>query len=223
MPDLVKHIQAEEVAEYLNSNREFFHVFPDLLNELTVSHPRTGKTVSLLERQVVQLREQRDALKIEVDALKDAAGTNGLLLHKVYQLTNELLATETEQQAVEVVYERMQNLFEVEHVALMSWEMPLHNIEGINQLGMSQTWAQTLKETLQVATPVCGLLEDDWQKGLFSTSQRMESVCLIPLGKHKIWGVLALGATSNRFSPELGTYFLEIMGNMITARLNRLF
>ncbi len=62
MSSLLNDIHAEDVANYLNRNREFFHVFPNLLNELSIPHPKSGQEVSLLERQVFQLREQRDSL-----------------------------------------------------------------------------------------------------------------------------------------------------------------
>jgi len=35
--------------------------------------------------------------------------------------------------------------------------------------------------------------------------------------------VLPLGSTSERFHSDLGTYFLKIMAEMVTARLQHLF
>lgn len=223
MSSLINDIHAEDVANYLNRNREFFHVFPNLLNELSIPHPKSGHEVSLLERQVFQLREQRDSLQVEVDTLKDIAGENGALLHKVYDLSYALLAAESEQDAVNVVYDVMHEVFTVEEVTIISWDVPKKSVHGVNQLGISQAWSKSLKETLQPGKPVCGLLEDSWQKGLFHTDKAMQSVCVIPLGQQRVWGALALGATTDRFSPELGTYFLKVMGQMITARLQRLF
>ena len=170
-----------------------------------------------------QLREQRDSLQVEVDTLKDIAGENGKLLHKVYEMSFALMATQNEQQSVDAIYQSMQTIFDVEQVSLMSWELPSQSVQGMNQLGISQTWSEALKSTLSVDKPVCGLLESEWQKGLFSTSEPMQSVCLIPLGSDRVWGVLALGSTTDRFQPDLGTYFLKVMGQMISARLQHLF
>lgn len=218
-----KQIHAEEVAHYLNQNRNFFHIFPNLLDDLSIPHPKSGQAISLLERQIYQLREQRDALQIEVDTLKDIAGANGQLLHKVYEFSYALMACQTEQAAVNTIFKTLKTLFEVEEVALVSWEMPKVSIAGFQQLGLSQAWAKSLRETLQPETPMCGLLEDTWQKGLFQSASLMKSVCVLPLGKDRAWGALALGATTDRFSPELGTYFLTIMSSMVTARLQHLF
>lgn len=223
MSSLLNDIHAEDVAEFLNRNREFFHVFPSLLNDLSIPHPKTGQEVSLLERQVYQLREQRDHLKVEVDTLKDIAGENGILLNKVYQFCQTLLAATDDQAAVDAIYHAMQTIFKVEAIALISWELPKTPLTGMTQLGLSAAWSNSLKATLQVDKPRCGLLEAQWQKGLFQTDQPMQSVCIMPLGQKTVWGALALGATTDRFNPELGTYFLKVMGQMMSSRLQRLF
>lgn len=219
-------ISAEEVASYLNQNPTFFHVFPNLLDDLSIPHPKTGQTVSLLERQVFQLRQQRDALQVEVDTLMNIAGENGQLFYKVQQFTKALMATQTEQDTVTAIYEQMQGLFEVDEVAMVSWDVPKTSLQGVSQLGVSQSWSDAMKSTLEFGNPVCGLLENDWQKGLFHTSEPMQSVCLLPLGDENatsVWGVLALGSKTNRFHPDLGTYFLNMMAELVSARLNHLF
>ncbi len=216
-------LHAEEVVEYLDQNRKFFHACPNLLDELSIPHPKTGKAVSLLERQVFQLREQRDSLKIEIDSLKNIAGENGQLFLKVQVFTKNLMATQTDQAAVDCIYQSMKELFQVEHVAMVSWEMPSTCLKGLSQLGVSQTWADTLKTSLELNKPACGFVDKEWKKGLFHTQAAMKSVCFLPLGDESVWGVLALGAQTERFNPDLGTYFLTMMSELISAKLNHLF
>lgn len=216
-------IHAEHVANYLAHNPEFFHVFPNLLDKLSIPHPSSGKAVSLLERQVWQLREQKEKLQDEVDSLVDIAGDNGRLLHKVQQLTRQMMAAETEQQAVDALYEQMRDVFKVDYMTLVSWEVPSQGIQGLSQLGVRQDWVKNLRETLQPGKPVCGLIEEKWKTGLFHGESDVHSVCCLPLGWDRVWGVLALGSPTDRFQPDLGTYFLKVMAELITARLNRLF
>lgn len=216
-------ITAEETATYLSQNPTFFHVFPSLLEGLSIPHPKSGQAVSLLERQVYQLREQRDALQIEVDTLMDVATENGQLFYKVQQFTKALMATQSEQATVTEIYQQMDTLFEVDQVAMVSWDIPKVSLEGVNQLGVSQAWSEALKTAMVTHKPVCGLLENEWKKGLFHTEDEMHSVCLLPLGDEKVWGVLALGSKTQRFHPDLGTYFLNMMAELVSARLNHLF
>lgn len=223
LDDMTKGISAENVVEYLNQNSEFFHRFPELVHTLSVPHPKTGKTVSLLERQIFELRAQKNRLQEEVDTLTDIAGENGVLLNKVYAFAVALMQAESDQAAVDVVYASMQSNFNVEQVALLSWNTPNKAIEGFNQLGVRQHWSIALKQNLVAGKPSCGLVESRWQKGLFSTDEPMRSSCMIPLGRNEVWGVLALGSTEQRFSSDLGTYFLGEIGNFVTARLESLF
>lgn len=216
-------IHAEHVADYLSKNPQFFHVFPNLLDKLSIPHPSNGKAVSLLERQVWTLRHQRDTLQDEVDSLVSIAGDNGLLLQKIQQLSRLLIAAQTDQQAVDVLYSQMESVFKVEYMTLVSWEVPSQGLKGLSQLGVRQDWVKTLRETLQPGKPVCGLIEQKWKTGLFHGAQDLHSVCCLPLGQDRVWGVLALGSKTDRFHPELGTYFLKVMAELITARLKRLF
>lgn len=217
-------LHAEDVIAYLCQNPQFFYDVPELLNELSVPHPKTGHEISLLERQVFNLRQQKEALQIEIEMLKDIAGENGRLLQKVQGFTIALMRAEDAQQAVETIYQQMKEIFSVPYVALFSWEMPRQQLAGLHQLGMSQAWLNTLKETLQPDSPVCGGLEAQWQKGLFpQVHNPIVSVSIIPLGQSRVWGLLALGSDTNRFHADQGTYFLKIMGQMMTARLERLF
>ena len=217
---------ADEVADYLNKNPKFFHAFPNLLDSLSVPHPKSGQAISLIERQIQHLREQKESLQVEVDTIKDIAGENGQLFQKIQTFTRHIVATQTEQQAVDAVYTQMQKLFDVDQVAMLSWEVPNTSLNGLSQLGFSQAWASAMKSTLLFGKPVCGMVENDWQKGLFQTPEAMQSIALLPLGDEnsgRVWGVLALGSKCDRFSPDLGTYFLAMMAEMVSARLNHLF
>ena len=219
-------VSAEEVVGYLSKNPTFFHVFPNLLEDLSVPHPKTGQAVSLLERKIHQLRIQKEALQVEVDTMVDIAGENGQLFHKVQGFTKDLMAAQTDQQAVDCVFAQMQDLFSVDQVAMVSWDIPATSVQGLTQLGVSQAWADVMKSSLHLGESKCGLVENDWQKGLFHCEECMQSVCLLPLGEEstgKIWGVLALGSRADRFRPDLGTYFLNMMAELISAKLNHLF
>ncbi|WP_319380132.1 DUF484 family protein [Thiomicrorhabdus sp.] len=216
-------LSERQIADYLSRNPQFFHTYPELLNDLSIPHPQSGNQISLVERQITQLRHQRDSLKGEVDSMMSIAGENSALFQKVLLFTNRLMAAQSESEAVEVIYREMKALFEVDSIHLVSWELPQKSIDGLSQLGVSQTWVKALKSTLEVGQPVCGLLEDEWRKGLFREDVPIDSICLLPLGQKRVWGALALGSVTDRFNPELGTYFLGVMAELITSRFRHLF
>ena len=58
---------------------------------------------------------------------------------------------------------------------------------------------------------------------LFGSKARwVQSVALVPLGDHGSLGVMAIGSSDqNRFYPGMGTLFLDLLADVITARLEQ--
>jgi len=221
-----KKLGVQEVVEYLSKNPEFFHSAPELLDVLSVPHPKTGKSISLLERQIHNLRTKKDALESRVDHMVSVAEINDEIFGKMHQMNRAMMAARTEQQAVDAIYQQLTDVFQVEQIALLTFELPEQSVIGVRQLGLSQEWASSIKSSLIYGQTRCGLVESKWQKGLFQSEHLMQSVCLLPLGEpesQRVWGALALGSTVDRFHQDLGTHFLNMMADLISARLTRIF
>ncbi|SIO06851.1 hypothetical protein SAMN05443662_1339 [Sulfurivirga caldicuralii] len=217
-------LTAQEVANYLARHPDFFQIFPDLVEQMRLPHPRSGESISLLQRQLISLRDKKETLEQEVSALLAVAGDNGRLFEKLHQLTLALMAARSESDAVHCLLELLPALFAVEQVRLHSWQAPREAVKGLRQLGMDRSWVQLLRAHLQPGKPRCGALEPGWQTGLFEPEPAVRSVCLVPLGFERVWGVLAIGShDAERFAPELDTYFLRVLGELISARLGHLF
>ncbi len=220
----MRDIQAGEVAEYLLRHPDFFQVFPELLEQLQVPDPRHGRAVSLMERQVQRLRETKRHLEEEVGALLAVAGDNDRLFQKMHRLHLALMAARTDETFVAVLLTHLTRIFTLDQVRLISFEVPQEVVPGILQLGLHSEWHQLLKQHLPLGQPRCGSLDAPWQSGLFQAKPAIESVCLIPLGNYRQWGVLALGSCeAARFSPALDTFFLKLLGELVSARLGHLF
>ncbi|HEX4857788.1 MAG TPA: DUF484 family protein, partial [Usitatibacteraceae bacterium] len=56
-------LSAEEVAEFLRSQPDFFEHHVDILLQLNVAHPHGGRTVSIPERQLIATREKARLLE----------------------------------------------------------------------------------------------------------------------------------------------------------------
>lgn len=220
----MRDLQAAEVAEYLLAHPDFFHIFPELLEQLRVPDPRNGQAISLMERQVQRLRETKQQLEVEVAELLAIAGDNDRLFQKMHQLNLALMAAPAEAAVVETLLHHLQRIFALDQVRLISFEVPCKPVPGMLQLGLRSEWMQLLKHHLPLGTPRCGPLDESWQAGLFAAEPAVRSVCLIPLGVQKHWGVLALGSGQpQRFSLELDTFFLKLLGELVSARLGHLF
>ena len=62
-------MRAEDVAQYLQSNPQFFEEHLETLAQITLPHPHGGRTISLSERQLVSLREKNKELERKLHEL----------------------------------------------------------------------------------------------------------------------------------------------------------
>ena len=211
-----------QVEQYLRQNPRFFEGREDLLSEMLLSHPQTGKTVSLLERQLAVLRSKSDSYESQVNEFIGHASANTQIFEKIQSFSAALMRNQTDQEAVDCIYQQMQLLFSVDESSLHSFDLPNQSLDGLKQLGVNQRWANALATTLKADRPVCGAIEHEWRQGLFYQYDSIASVCLIPLGEQSVWGVLALGSLDLKYSGS-ETLFLKFIGQMVTAKLSHLF
>lgn len=216
-------LSPEEVSRYLRAHPDFFHSHQELLETLSLPHPQTGNAISLIERQLHQFREQRDRFQVEVETMLDIAGENGQLFQRVMQLNSGLMASRSEEEAVRLLHDQLRELFRVDQSVIHSFDMPFRSVAGIRQLGMSAKWTAALSALLTPKTPFCGALEKEWRQGLFEDGESIHSVCILPLGEERIWGILVLGSHDLRFENDFGHFFLRMICEMVDAKLKWLF
>lgn len=218
----LSHLVENCVEEYLQSHPRFFEDKEPLLSSMLLSHPQTGQTISLLERQLMILRQRSNDYQTQVSEIVDHASANTETFAKIEQFSVQLMKTTHPQQAVDVLYQQMQVLFGVDETSLHSFDLPSESVSGLIQLGMDSRWTDALCYALKPNKPICGPLEAEWRKGLFYQHKEIASVCIIPLGETKVWGVLALGSLDLKFMGD-ETLFLKFIGKMVTAKLEHLF
>ena len=212
---------AEDVAEYLKTNPGFFEQYADLLAQIYVPHPHGGRAVSLAERQMLTLREKNRQTESKLAELIAFGEENDAISEKVHRLAVGLIAVETFPAVVNLLNFHLRDDFAVPHVALRLWKHPV----GVNALpefvaiaGELQVFADTL------AHPYCGSTSGFGTAAWFGEkAAHMRSQALIALcdGGTTI-GLLALGSEdAQRFYTEMGTLYLERIGEMVSAALQR--
>ena len=196
---------AEDVAEYLKSNPIFFEQYADLLAQIFVPHPHGGHTVSLAERQMLTLRgEENDAIS-----------------EKVHRLVVGLIAAETFQAVIHLLNFHLRDDFSVPHVALRLWNAP-DGVEDLPEFAAVSEELQVFAETLN--RPYCGSTAGFGTASWFGEhANHIRSQALIAFrnGGGTI-GMIALGSEeAQRFYADMGTLYLERLGEMVSAALAR--
>ena len=118
-------MNAEDIAQYLRNNPQFFEDHASMLAEVTIPHPYSGRTISLNERQLLTLREQNRSLEKKLHELVKYAQDNDALQQKVHQFTLSLFGVRDLTDLKNVITQNLREIFAVPHVALRIWkEMP---------------------------------------------------------------------------------------------------
>lgn len=210
-----------EIARFLQSNPDFFAHNPELLAQMTVPHPLGGRAISLTERQMLTLREKNRVLEGKLGELIQFGEENDGISEKVHRLCVALIAAETFQAVIHLLNFHLRDDFAVPHVALRLWDKP-DGIEDLPEFAAVGDELMAFAETL--ARPYCGsttgFATPAWF-GEYADHIRSQALIALRNGGGTI-GMIALGSDdAQRFYADMGTLYLERLGEMISAALAR--
>ena len=218
----------ERIERYLSLNPDFFERHQPLLSRMRLPHMRTGSTVSLVERQVEVLREQKSDSDRRLAEFVSVARANDQLADKIHRFTRRLLRAPGPQAALTALEASLREDFEAFHsvLVLTSPMNSLANVEFepfLRKLPTDDANIRSFEALLNTGKPRCGQVRDSQRDFLFGPeSASIGSVALVPLGEGGSVGLLALGsAERERFHPGMSTEFLKRMGELITDALSR--
>lgn len=205
----------ETVVAYLKENPEFFVRQPGVLEALELRHEASGAE-SLIEHQVVVLRERLAELQQRLDQFRHRAQENEAVLRRVHDLYLALVRSADSQRLLADFSERMRHDFNCDacRIVLLHEESELETIPGLVERRESEA-----VRALAARGIVCGRLATETLSELFDedTAAQTRSTAVVPLGD---WGLLALASgDEDKFYPGMGTLFLELMGLMLEQSL----
>ncbi len=227
-PLLDEHV----VAEYLRGHPDFFTDQPELLAELMLPHP-SGKAVSLIERQVSQLREQNQRLRQQLQNLVRNARNNELLSERIHRMTLSLLQAGTREELLASLHVRLQQDFDADAVTVclissaggIAPATPLE--ENLIVRHITHSDLHNFEQILDSNGPVCGRLTHRQMDYLFDDrAADINSVALIPLRaadtpqQQAVLGIIGIGSRdAHRFQSGMGTVFLNQLADIVSTVL----
>jgi uncharacterized protein len=218
----------ERVERFLTLNPDFFERHQALLARMRLPHMRTGSTVSLVERQVEVLREQKTDSDRRLAEFVAVARANDQLAERIHRFTRRMLRAPTPLAALDALEASLREDFDAFHSVLVL-TTPVAALQGNNhepflrRLAPEDTNMRTFEALLATGKPRCGQVRDTQRDFLFGPeAASIGSVALVPLGEAGSLGLLALGsAERERFHPGMSTEFLKRMAEIITDALSR--
>jgi len=227
----IKHesLNDTSVAEYLQTNPDFFERNSPLLIKLRLPHLRdVGATVSLVERQVEVLRERNQSLERKLKELVDVARANDALADRIHRLSQRLIRVRTLPETISAVEASLREDFDAMHSVLVLFLEQAPSLEAaagrfLRSGNPGDADVKTFESLRESGKPRCGQIRDAQRDYLFGKdSVEIGSVALTPLGPKGELGILAIGASdAERFHPAMSTEFLSRIGELVTYALMR--
>ncbi len=210
------------VAQYLREHPAFFNEHPELLTDIELPHGG-GAAVSLVERQVLILREQNEQNRQRLQALIDIARHNEELAGRMHQLALALLDAADPGQMFSSLYANLRRNFTAEQVAVRLFAEPAFAAPaGPEFVGTAAAEEQLFTSIIREGLPLSGQLKRQQQVFLFGDEgDDIRSAVMVPLHGPGWGGILAIGSTSKaRFQEGMGLELLANMGEIVSAVLN---
>lgn len=216
-------IDEAELAAYLERHPDFLQRYPQALQAQELRH-ESGRAVSLIERQASALRRSNQQMQSRLKELIAAARDNELRVQHLNSLARALIAADTPAALVEGLTDCLRRELGVDtlYIGVMGGDEVA--VGGIQALRRDSLQMYALINVFRRGKPICGPLAEEQVEALFPDhgDTPPQSAALIPLGEGEVRGVLALASRdSRRFVPEMGTWFLELAGQLVTTACRR--
>ena len=213
-------VTAAMVEDYLLQHPDYFEDHLELLEGLKVPHA-SGVAVSLVTRQVEQLRDRNRMLQAQLNDMLNIARENDTLHQRLHQLALTLLdATEVADILAGLEW-GLHEYFQTDFVAVRIAEPKFDSAVADLAMTPENPAFGLFAAVLEVGNPSCLQPEPPQVAALFGASaSEVASCALIPLQHAAVKGMLAIGSRDHeRFTPGMGFHFLAQMGEILSARL----
>jgi uncharacterized protein YigA (DUF484 family) len=216
-------VDEQAVVNYLRRHPTFFDDKPSLLTDLRIPHHTRG-AVSLVERQVVALRDTTARQQKQLDSLIQIARENDRLNEQLHRLILGILSCGNLADLLDLVHTRLREDFSADLVALRlvcppRQARPVQREEFVTD---SAAFRARFQPVLAAGKPYCGRPRREQLETLFGAqlASAVGSLALLPLGERGAIGLTAICSYEmSRFQPGVDTAFLGRMAEVFSAAL----
>jgi uncharacterized protein YigA (DUF484 family) len=214
----------EQIAEYLATHPEFFERHGSVLARLKLPHQDRGSAaISLVERQVLVLREKHATLEKKLHELIENGRANDAIMDRMHRLTRRLLRARDASGLVAAIEASLREDFGASRWVMVLTDPSLAALAALRNphVRIVPRGAAELKifETFfDSGRPRSGQIRDTQRDYLFGgEGSAVGSTVLVPLGERASLGMLAIASNdTERYLPTMSTDFLIRIGETLT-------
>ncbi len=212
---------ATQTVQFLRDNPNFFQTHPEALVALNITHPHTGNTVSMAERQLVELRDRLKTTEEKLGQMVRFGEENDSISAKVHRLTCRMIEADSMDAVMDSLYLQLLDHFGIPHVAVRLWA-----VANTSEAREFSPVPLELKQFVgAMLTPYCG------HHAVYETASwfgeaapHLKSFALLPLkrgfDRSEVFGAIVMASeVADRFYAEMGTLYLSRISEMVSAAL----
>lgn len=213
-------VKADDVAAWLKANPDFFMAHSDVFSAMQIPHPQGGHAISMVERQLISLRERNSKLEKQLSELIGYGQHNDSLIEKLHRLTLALLRAGDAEMTLAVVHESLRADFAIPLSATRWWGEPI----STHPLAEASLCSSELKSYVAgldrpYVGPNAAHESRDW---LGAGGGDAQSFAYVPLQDGGVCGVLMLASDdTERFTQDMATDVLTRLAHLASAALGR--
>jgi len=213
----------EKVAQYLQTNPDFFQQHENLLENLTIPHSNTGIATSLIERQVSILRTQKNELDSQLKNLIQAARNNEQIINRMQRFTLDIIHAHSVEDIIMLCQEEMLSNFNADYIGIKLIAKKDNDNDDALFVAPDDDLLQSFNPLFKNRKPLCGRITHKQRQLMFPDHiDDIKSAVLAPLQNTDNIGIIALGSTDeSRFQASMGTLFISHLAEIITASLSK--
>lgn len=213
----------EQVAGYLRQHPHFFERYPAVLSELSVPHVQSGPAISLVERQTLVLRERIRSMELKLADLLRHGQENDAISGSMQRWIRGLFLHRDDRSLPTHLADSLAQIFSVPQSGVALWQCAEQWADEPWCLRSAPDYVEQIDRMM---TAMCGSVSLSPAAALLPDGgSQAQSIAVIPLrigAAPQAYGVLVLGSPDpKRFGPDLGVAFLERIGEIASAALQR--
>jgi len=219
----VQGITEGDIADYLAASPGFFERHAELLGAIQLTSPHGHRAVSLQERQMEMLSEKIKGLEHRIIEMIRHGQDNMSVADKLHRWTRTLMLTANAADLPDVLVRELLEQFLIPQGAIRVW--------GADEAFASLPFARPVSDDARsfassLSVPYCGVNASFEAAGWLDDPAAVRSLAMIPLRDEAspiAFGLLVLASPDpTRYTADMGTDFLERIGEVASAALSRL-
>ncbi|WP_298827979.1 DUF484 family protein [uncultured Piscinibacter sp.] len=219
----IQGITEQDIANYLANTPGFFERHAELLGSVQLTSPHGQRAVSLQERQMEMLRDKIKGLESKIIEMIRHGQENVAIADKLHRWTRALMFTASAGELPEVLTRELMHQFMIPQAGIRVWGAA----DAYAALPFARAVSADVKSLAGSLTmPYCGVNSGFEAAQWLDDPAAAMSIAMIPL-RHgagvESFGMLVLASPDpTRYTAEMGTEFLQRIGELASAALSRL-